>query len=72
MWAAFKVNGVVFSQGSQMTLQQQLLLMWSRMYDSIQESVEPPEMDVIEDDDMLDGWLSIQHDQKRQERRKDL
>lgn len=63
MWAAFKVNGVVFPQGSQMTLQQQLMLMWSRMYDSIQESVEPPEMDVIEDDDMLDGWLSIQHDQ---------
>lgn len=70
MWAAFKVNGVVFPQGSQMTLQQQLMLMWSRMYDSIQESAEPPEMDVIEDDDMLDGWLSIQHDEKDKKQEK--
>jgi hypothetical protein len=60
MWSAYKVNGVVFPQGCQMTTQQQLLLMWSRMYDSIQESSEPPESFVIDDDDMLDGWLLLQ------------
>jgi predicted nucleic acid-binding Zn finger protein len=60
MWSAYKVNGVVFPQGCQMTTQQQLLLMWSRMYDSIQEASEPPESFVIEDDDMLDGWLLLQ------------
>lgn len=63
-WSSLKANGVVFPQGCQMTLQQQLLLMWSRMYDSIMESAEPPELSVLEDDDMLDGWLALQGDKE--------
>jgi hypothetical protein len=68
MWSAYKVNGVVFPQGCQMTTQQQLLLMWSRMYDSIQEASEPPESFVIDDDDMLDGWLLLQSSDKGEEK----
>lgn len=68
MWAAFKVNGVVFPQGCQTTVQQQLLLMWSSMYDSIREAYEPPESFVIEDDDMLDGWMILQNSDKKNDK----
>ena len=37
------------------------------MYDNIAESPDSPSEDVLEDDDMLDGWLLIQ----RREREKD-
>lgn len=67
MWSAYKANGVVFPQGCQMTQQQQLLLMWSRMYDSINESPDCPEDSVIEDDDMLDGWLLIQQENSKKD-----
>lgn len=42
------------------TLEQQLLLMWSKIYDNIRESSEAPDNDIINDDDALDGWLIIQ------------
>jgi hypothetical protein len=38
------------------------------MYDSIQEASEPPESFVIDDDDMLDGWLLLQSSDKGEER----
>lgn len=65
MWSAYRANGVVFPQGCQMSQQQQLILMWSKMYDSISEASEPPERTVIEDDDMLDGWLLIRQEEDR-------
>src|SRR5690606_3222901 len=71
MWSAFKVNGIIFPQGCQMTQQQQLLLMWSKMYDSIHESPDCPENEVLEDDDMLDGWLMIQQEQNKSKEKKE-
>lgn len=65
MWSAFKVNGIIFPQGCEMTQQQQLLLMWSKMYDSIHESPDCPESFVFDDDDMLDGWLLVQQEQNK-------
>lgn len=44
------------------------LILWSRTYDNIQESTECPSDDVIEDDDMLDGWFIIQR--KKREKQK--
>ena len=34
--------------------------MWSRMYDNVQQSHDCPTDDVIEDDDLLDGWFVVQ------------
>ena len=42
-------------------------MIWSRMYDNVYESMECPTDDVIEDDDMLDGWFILQ----RKKREKD-
>ena len=44
----------------QLTVDQRNLMVWSRMYDNVYESMECPTDDVIEDDDMLDGWFIVQ------------
>lgn len=36
------------------------LINWSRFYDRILENYESPPPEVIEDDDMLDGWVIVQ------------
>ena len=40
------------------------------MYDNIQESMDCPQNDVIEDDDMLDGWFLIQAKKRDDDRSK--
>lgn len=49
--------------------EQRLLVVWTRIYDSAQESHEPPEEGVVEDDDCFDGWMLTQK-QKRDADRK--
>jgi hypothetical protein len=53
---------------TELTYNQKNLLIWSQMYDNIQESLECPNKDVIEDDDMLDGWFIIQGQKREKER----
>lgn len=67
-WTAGKANNKVFPvSGIELSVSQQLLLMWSRMYDSISESPDCPETFIIEDDDMLDGWLVNQRRKRKEE-----
>lgn len=40
--------------------EQRTLVLWSSIYDSIKEHSDSPADDVIEDDDMIDGWLIAQ------------
>ena len=40
--------------------------MWSSLYDNIQESPDCPSNEVINDDDMLDGWMIIQKRNREQ------
>lgn len=56
--------------GRELSLDQKGLLIWSRMYDNIQESVDCPTQDVIDDDDMLDGWFIVQRKKAESERAK--
>lgn len=64
-WAGIKANGVIFSEGSNLSQAQELLLMWSSFYDSVSEAYEKPESFVIQNDDMLDGWLILQKDKDK-------
>lgn len=50
------------------TEEQRALASYSRMYDNVYESLECPEDNVIEDDDMLDGWFI--HQRKEREKHK--
>ena len=53
---------------SELTYNQKNLIIWSQMYDNIQESLDCPSKDVIEDDDMLDGWFIVQSKKREQEK----
>ena len=44
------------------------LLAWSNMYDSISQSPDNPSDDVVNDDDMLDGWLILQRKKREKDR----
>jgi hypothetical protein len=55
-------------ENTELTFNQKNLIIWSQMYDNIQESVECPPKDVIEDDDMLDGWFIVQSKKREQEK----
>jgi hypothetical protein len=69
IWSAGKKNGRLFEKpGVELTQEQQRLIMWSSMYDSIKDYTDCPADEIINDDDMLDGWLIL----KRQERENNM
>lgn len=69
LWGVLKTNGNIFGT-SQITVEQQSLLSWSTMYDKIYESPDCPSDEVIEDDDMLDGWLLVQKRKREADKKK--
>ena len=50
------------------TVDQKNILVWSRMYDNIQESMDCPSDSIINDDDALDGWIIVQSRKREKER----
>ena len=56
------------SSKQELSFDQRNICIWSRMYDNAQESMECPGDEVIDDDDLLDGWFIIQR--KKQEKEK--
>ena len=52
----------------ELSVDQKNLLAWSNMYDSISQSPDNPSDDVVNDDDMLDGWLIIQRKKREKDR----
>jgi hypothetical protein len=53
---------------TELNYNQKNLIVWSQMYDNIQESLDCPSKDVIEDDDMLDGWFIVQNRKREKEK----
>ena len=62
------LNDDVYGYRVCLSIDQKNIIVWSRMYDNIQESMDCPSDDVIQDDDMLDGWFIVQR--KKQEKEK--
>jgi len=56
------------NNGRELSIDQKNLLVWSRMYDNIQESLECPSDKVIDDDDALDGWFIEQRRKQQRDR----
>ena len=56
------------NQDRDLSIDQKNMVVWSRMYDNIQESMDCPSDSVINDDDMLDGWFIIQNKKQDKER----
>ena len=59
-WAVSDKNNVFGRPLVEWTEEQQTLVIWSKLYDSLRENTEPPTEDVVNDDDCLDGWLILQ------------
>jgi hypothetical protein len=57
----------VFTNSRTLSDEQRTLLLYSKMYDNVQEHPECPGDKVIEDDDMFDGWLIFQHRKRKKE-----
>ena len=69
LWSVGKSENGVFGKPSvNLTANQKSLITWSRIYDAVNESMECPSKTVIEDDDMLDGWLIYQSRRREKER----
>jgi hypothetical protein len=55
-------------ENSEITENQKNLVMWSQLYDNIAESMDAPAQEVLEDDDVLDGWFIIQAKKRKKEK----
>ena len=73
VWNCNKAN--VFDQAvSELTEEQKTIINISKMYDSVYDHPECPADSVIEDDDMLEGWMILQrrkNDQAKNQKRVD-
>ena len=58
----------LFANSETLNSDQSNLLSWSTMYDNVAESPDSPPEDVVEDDDMLDGWFIVQRRKQEQEK----
>jgi len=65
----FKEDVSLFNNegGRDLSVDQKNIMVWSKMYDNVQESPERPSEEVIEDDDLLDGWFIYQREKEKEE-----
>lgn len=69
IWASGRHEKGVFGVPSSfLTEQQQGLIAWSKLYDNILEHPEPPSDEVINDDDLLDGWIIIEKNKREKDK----
>lgn len=58
---------------SELSNDQKNLIMYSRMYDNVYENPERPSDEVIEDDDMLDGWFAkLRRDAEKERKQREV
>lgn len=70
IWAMNSSNAynLFYNRERELSIDQKSLLIWSRTYDNIYESIDCPNEDVIDDDDMLDGWFIVQRKKREKQR----
>jgi len=69
IWYASKSNGNIFNRTSvDLTSEQKRLIFWSSFYDNLGEHPECPPDKILDDDDMIDGWVAIQRRKKEKEK----
>ena len=68
IWNCKRSEGKVFGLAPvDMNEEQRNLSIWSNLYDNVYEHSESPADIVIENDDMLDGWMILQRRKRAQE-----
>lgn len=67
-WLASKTNDSLFGKPViNMTRNQETLVYWSQVYDSVYESIDRPPQSVIDDDAALDRWFEQQRKKRQTE-----
>ncbi len=70
IWSSGRQEGRVFGVPSVwLTEEQQAVISWSKLYDNVNEHPESPPDEVIEDDDLLDGWIIAEQNKRTKERK---
>jgi len=65
-WSCRKSENSLFGVPAvDLTEEQKSIIIWSSLYDNIYEHPESPPEDVVEDDDLLDGWLIVQRRKRK-------
>ncbi len=73
IWIAGKTeNSILGKPSAEFNEEQKAILLWSRMYDNVHESPNSPIDNIIEDDDVLDGWLISENRKQEQEKMKSM
>ena len=71
MWSALKGHHDIFhNHPSELTNEQLGLISWSRFYDNINESMDRPSQEIIDDDLALDGWCIVQQRKRKEDEKK--
>lgn len=68
IWYASEGKDIFAGKVCDYNSEQIRLISWSKMYQNIRMSNNPPSEDVIEDDDILDGWMAISSMEREKER----
>jgi hypothetical protein len=70
IWGSSTEKSIIFGDPARLTKPQIELISYSRMYDSVYQSMDCPSEEVIQDDIALDGWF-VEQRNKREEESKD-
>ena len=69
IWYSSKQNNSLFNRTTvDLTSDQKRLTFWSAFYDNLSEHPECPPEKIVNDDDMIDGWVAIQRRQREKEK----
>lgn len=70
IWISNDRNGNSIFENNILNYEQQTLMSWTRLYDSVYESSECPPDEILDDDLALDGWLVLRRRKREEETRK--
>lgn len=69
IWYSSKHSHNLFNRlAVDLTADQKRLIFWSSFYDNLSEHPECPPERIVEDDDMIDGWVAIQRRKREKEK----
>lgn len=71
-WMIHKKSGIPIFHSKHLNIEQNVMIQWTSLYDSVHEANDCPIDEIIEDDDALDGWLIINRKKREGEKNKTL
>ncbi len=70
IWQIAKVEHKLLNKlPHEYSIPQQELVKWAKFYDGVHDTTESPADEVIEDDDLLDGWAIYQHNKRKEDKK---